>query len=515
MIRNIDGAQVSAREYRRLSDAKGGTSLDRQGDNNSVAADTNGWTLGEPYIDDGLSASRYARKRRDDFERLVGDLSSGPTGRASAFGADVLMLWESSRGSRKVGEWVSFIELCEEKQVLIWVTTHERLYDPRNGRDRKSLLEDAVDSEYESYKTHTRVSGTTAFEARRGRPHGKAPYGLKPVYDPATGDLDTWVEDPQTSGPVKELFRLLEEGNSLAEVERLFLKAGYANRSGRPFSREYLRIMALRHAYAGLRYHKGQVHNGAWDGIVSPDRFWTVRRTLTAASRKTTRGGRALHELTGNLWCPECQSPCWNGLTRRQRGRGPTYRCKNGCVSVQKQPVDDYIIGTRDEPGAMMEYLARPDIYQLLVAPDVDEAEVREVQARLAQERAELDEMEQATASTLAQVEVLSRSIAAKRATVSELEERERELTLPSIVLRFIGAGRNVWDVWDKAPVSARRELVRTVLSERGLGKVYIRRALRNGPNQPVIERLDFRNSPNPATEAAPEDQRGQSRLAD
>ncbi|WP_030525764.1 recombinase family protein, partial [Nocardia rhamnosiphila] len=146
------------------------------------------------------SGSRYARRRRDDFDRLVADLNSGPSGIDSAFAAHVLMLWESSRGSRQVGEWVDFIELCEQKQVRIWVTTHERLYDPANGRDRKALIDDAVDSEYESYKTHRRLVRTAPKEAERGRPYGKAPYGLRPVYDPKTGKLLTWEADPAPAG---------------------------------------------------------------------------------------------------------------------------------------------------------------------------------------------------------------------------------------------------------------------------------------------------------------------------
>ena len=494
-MKRIANTQLVAREYRRLSDAKGGTSLDRQGSDNAVVAAENEWTLGEPYVDDGLSASRYARKRRDDFENLIADLSTGSTGRTSEFGADVLMLWESSRGSRKVGEWVSFIELCEEKQVLIWVTTHERLYDPRNGRDRKSLLEDAVDSEYESYKTHLRVTGTTAFEARRGRPHGKAPDGLMPVYDSKTGDLETWVEDPQRSGPVKELFQLLEKGHSLAAIEERFLAAGYLNRSGRPYSREHLRIMALRYAYAGLREHRGDVYEGMWDGIVPVTRFWNVRRILTAPSRKTSRGGRAAHELTVALWCGPCRRLCQVSLTQGQRRRSPVYRCEGGCVSIQKQAVDDYIIGTPEEPGALMVYLARDDLYRLLAAPDADGTEVREIQVRLAQERTELKEMEQATARTLAEVEILGRSLTEKRTEVRRLEQREHELTLPPAVLPFIDPDTDVWTTWDETPVSGRRELVRIVLSERGLGKVYIHPALRNGPNQPpVTERLEFRN---------------------
>lgn len=493
MIRNLNGRQLIAREYRRLSDAKGGTSLQDQAEDNEVSADEHDWELGEPYIDDGLSASRYARKRRDDFENLTADLSSGPTGRDSRFGADILMLWESSRGSRKVGEWVSFIELCEAKQVLIWVTTHERLYDPSNGRDRKSLLEDAVDSEYESYKTHKRVSRTTAIQARKGRPYGFAPDGMRPVYDEKTGKLLTWVENPDRSHIPRQLFRLLEEGVTLAEIERRFGNRGYVDLSGNPFTRSHLRDMALRHSYAGLRSHRGEVYNGVWDGIIPADRFWNVQRILTAPHRKTTRTGRAVHELTGALRCDVCGK--LSRVAVNNSGRA-VYKCRGNCWIIQKAPVDEYIIGTREDPGALMEYLARDDLYQLLAAPGSDEAAVREVQTHLAQARAELEEMEQAKARTLAEAQVLARSIEDKRADVKRLEAREADLTLPPAILKMVSPGINVWDSWDQAPVSARREVVRVILSPRGLGTVYIGPALRHGPNQPVVERLDFRNTP-------------------
>lgn len=58
-----------------------------------------------PYMDNDRSASRYASKARDDFARLVEDLESG------AFGADVLVLWENSRYSRRTSEWLHLMEL--------------------------------------------------------------------------------------------------------------------------------------------------------------------------------------------------------------------------------------------------------------------------------------------------------------------------------------------------------------------------------------------------------------------
>ena len=55
-----------------------------------------------------------------------------------------MMSWESSRGSRRVGEWVNLLELCEQRSVSIHVVTRNRTYDPANGRDRRSLLEFSI-----------------------------------------------------------------------------------------------------------------------------------------------------------------------------------------------------------------------------------------------------------------------------------------------------------------------------------------------------------------------------------
>lgn len=60
------------------------------------------------------------------------------------------MIWESSRGGRRDGAGVNSPERCERRSASIVVTTHDRCYGPDTGGDRRSLLEDAVDSEHES-----------------------------------------------------------------------------------------------------------------------------------------------------------------------------------------------------------------------------------------------------------------------------------------------------------------------------------------------------------------------------
>src|SRR4051794_30031468 len=132
---------TTGREYLRVSLDRSGRarSLEEQHNDNLEAARARDVMLEQAYRDESISASRYSRKARDGFGQLLADLEKG------RFGAEELWLWESSRGSRKVREWVTLIESCEAQRVRIHVTSHGRTYDPSNSRDRRSLLEDAVD----------------------------------------------------------------------------------------------------------------------------------------------------------------------------------------------------------------------------------------------------------------------------------------------------------------------------------------------------------------------------------
>lgn len=113
-----------ARDYLRVSLDRSGRarSLAEQHADHQRVAEERGWVLDEEsYRDASVSASRYSRKSRDDFARLIADLE------ADRFGAQVLMIWESSRGSRRVGEWVNLLELCERRSVSIHVVAQPHL----------------------------------------------------------------------------------------------------------------------------------------------------------------------------------------------------------------------------------------------------------------------------------------------------------------------------------------------------------------------------------------------------
>lgn len=309
--------QLIVREYLRVSkDAKGtGKSPDQQHDENLRAFEQLGWLPhpSPPYRDTDRSASRYATKEREDFKRLVSDLESG------AFEADVLAIWESSRGSRRVSEWARLIELCEERGVRIWVTTHGRLYDPANARDRRSMHEDATDAEFESDKNSARIRRNVRAAAEAGKPHGKNIYGYLREYDPVTRELVRVVPHPEQAPVVKEAARRVLAGESMYSVARLLNERGVEPR--RPKRKEHrkqagwdgaaVKQMLTSPAYAGKRQHRGEVVGDAvWPALIPYEEWLRLQQVISPPDRRRPEAFREFTHLLGGLvFCDVCGSP--------------------------------------------------------------------------------------------------------------------------------------------------------------------------------------------------------------
>lgn len=317
-----------AREYLRVSrDQQGrGKSPDQQHAENARAVADRGWTLHpDPYRDDDRSASRYARRDREDFRRLTDDLEVG------RFDADVLVIWESSRGSRRTGEWVNLIELCEEQGVRVFVTTHGRDYDPSNARDRRSMLEDAVDSEYESAKTSERIQRDVRAAAEQGRVHGKNLYGYRRVYDERTRELLRIEEHPDQAPVVKEAARRVLNGETYYAIAKDFNARDIPAR--RPTFKDHRRHlgwtppavkqMLIMPAYAGKRQHRGEiVADAQWPALIDPD-IWQNKLLpmLNNPARKRTNDWPARHLLAGIAVCDECGAGVRVGKQNKGRRR--------------------------------------------------------------------------------------------------------------------------------------------------------------------------------------------------
>jgi DNA invertase Pin-like site-specific DNA recombinase len=471
-----EGKTTAGREYLRVSMDRSGRqrSIEEQHTENQQAADDRGVILGAPYEDKSISASRYSRKSRDGFGQLLADLEHG------RFGADELWLWESSRGSRKVGEWVTLIELCEQQHVGIHVTTHNRTYDPINGRDRRSLLEDAVDSEYESGKISARLKRAAAANAAAGRPHGRAAYGYVRRYDERTRKMIAQEPDPIEAPVIRELFERVKSGHSLRSIARDWETRGIRTRTGKIFTPQHLRVLATTAAYAGLRVHDTNGHGGShspqpgtpgvqvvrgtWEPLVSEATYRAVQRILTDPKRTTTRPGRAKHLLSGIGVCDKCETP----ITVSFRSGRATYQCRRGCVRVQKEDIEELA------EGVILGYLARPDVHQALQAAEADSDALQAVRDELATARARLAELADAAAAGTISIATVARAEPQILATIGALERREAELATPSALHGFITPGANVARRWHAAPMSTRREIARLLLAPDMIGELRV-----------------------------------------
>jgi site-specific DNA recombinase len=468
------------REYQRVSRDKSGLerSQDQQHDENKRACADQGITLGEPYREVGsASASKFARKERLDFQRLLTDLENG------TFGAQFLVLWESSRGSRMMSEWVKLLELCEKEGVKIFVTSHDRIYDPTVPRDRKSMLEDAVDSEYESGKTSLRASRDSSSRAIEGRPHGRPPFGYRRRYDPETGKLIDQVVHPAEAEIVKEIFARLEKAEPLLSIVRVFKERGYRNRSGKFMTAGQIRDIALNPTYAGIRMHlKGagvrhrgftpgaKRYKGQWEALVPRGVFMQVHQLLTDPKRRTRRPGKLKHLLSTIVPCDVCGETVRLRHMKRVNEVVPSYVCgPNGHVTISQVELDKYIKAT------VLDYLAKVEIYQLLAADiGAEEGELEDVQDKLKEQRAELAQMRVAAAEERLTFETVSVMEPNYIRRIKELEAREALLRTPPLLRGLIEPGPGVAARWEDTPLAAQREIMRVVLTPEFLGRPYV-----------------------------------------
>jgi DNA invertase Pin-like site-specific DNA recombinase len=495
---------LSAIEYLRVSyDASGRErSPQEQHADNVDAAQRHGWLLGQSFKDIG-SASRHAKKARADFDRLVIDLQAGN------LDDNVLILWESSRGSRKLSEWAQLLELCRERKVKIYVTSDNRIYDLTNDRDMSSLQEDGIDSERESAKISKRAKRARPADAAAGRPNGPTPYGFRRVYNEATGKLEAQEPHPEEAPVVAELFAKLAAGHSLKAIAREFAARGIRRRERidketgkplprQPFSAQHLRVLALSHCYIGEREHvpdrvdrripegKEPTYSPAmWPSLVSRETFFAVKRILLDPKRSTTRPGRGIHLLSMICVCDVCSGPL--AALVGKKGREPVYRCLDaGHVSIAYAELNSVA------EQLMIAYLSRKDNYQGLSAKaDTEAAEVAREQVRVI--RKELDDLADKVGRGELSAELAARAEPAIKKRLKAAEAREVELSTPGKLRGFVGPKAKVTKTWKESPMSAKRGVARILLSPGALGQLRVTRSPLKGISVPVQDRIVWR----------------------
>ncbi|MFJ9245579.1 recombinase family protein [Streptomyces sp. NPDC101776] len=472
----------TAREYLRVSKGKGRTArsiTDQHRENLASEAGHGPWTWGEPYTDTG-SASKFATKIRDDFEKLLSDLKSG------AFGVpgDVLTLWEVSRLARETGRGVELIDACEAGGYLIHITSHERTYNPANYQDRHDLISGINDAEKESRLLSKRTKRGVDSAVADGGVHGKITFGFARRYavvDGRSRPVEQYA-DPVEGPLVVELFERVAGWNgrnreSTRAVEQDWLKRGIVSReSKKPFTRQNLGQMLRRKAYVGIRVHKGTERPGNWPALVDPALFNAVQMILADPSRRSTTTTAVKHVLTGVLRCDTCGGK----VSLRPGGRAYdgrlVYRCyARDCFTVDKVEVDAFLIGDAVHPGVILAYLSREDTAAGL-ADTGNDSELSDVRSQLTDKRGQLEAFEDEDPETPAEARLIGRKIGKLETEIKELEGRERSLTAPNPLTAIFETGPGAAERWQRTEVTAQRAIAALLLAPEAIGQPCIRR---------------------------------------
>lgn len=431
-----------AREYLRVSVDRSGrrrSNEEQQSDNRAAWPD---FTWGEHFSDAG-SASRYADRPRDDFDWLIAELEH------DRFGAEILVLWEASRGSRKVGEWVQLLDLCESRCVRIAVTEHRRIYDPTNPRDRRTLLEDAVDSEYESAKTSGRVRRSARSAAAARRPHGKVLFGYRRIYDARSGALVGQEPEPDQAPVVRWIFACYLAGQSARSLAEALNRNGVTTNRGNGWTPLMVHRMLTNRGYLGRRMHKGEDFGQGWEPLVEEATFEAVQRRREATTWRKVRRTSAL--CSGVARC----GVCGGRMEIKHSGGVVRYGCQEGYHAYRRaDQLDAWVT------AAVVTRLSMPDVDDRLRSRE--DPRLNESRARRDDLRSQLDEaMERWKAGQLS-VQGYAEMESHLRTQLAEVERQLRRETIP--IALDVPAPERVAAWWDGLTHEVKRAVISALI---------------------------------------------------
>jgi site-specific DNA recombinase len=364
-----------------------------------------------------------------------------------------------SRGSRTMSDWVAFLDLCREREILVHVTQHGRTYDTANYHDREALMNAGASAEADADERAETVREGIETAMRAGKPLATVAYGLRKVYDgPKQVRMET---DPEKAAQVLALFTLVDQGHA---VSRACRETG--------ISRGHAGFILKNMSYIARRVMPdGEVIECQWPAIVPEPMFYRVQAILAAVPESAAQRGRpksTYRSLLGGLAvCGKCGAAVTTHIDERKTlGKVRRYRCAKGCFKLDHVSEVDERVGWE-----VVKYLLTPGVLERHL-PEGDAAAAAAARGEAEALRAELAEW-------AADLEVSRAAYKAREAKLLPLieaaEQRARQLSIPPAVRGFADrlgfedgdatADRlnAAMQVWDDMPMEAARALLREV----------------------------------------------------
>jgi DNA invertase Pin-like site-specific DNA recombinase len=279
--------------------------------------------------DNDLSASRYARRRRPGFARVLDEMRAGSV--------DVVLAAHLDRLTRQPKEIEELVDIVEATGVEL--ATVEGPLDLSTGDGRAMARVAVAFAAHASDSTSRRMKSQRSDRAHRGEPvRTVAGFGWD-----AGGELV-----PAEAEAIVAAARAVLGGATLASVARSWQEAGLRRRrSSAPWRSHDVRTVLLNPRHAGRAVYRGDVVgelDEAAPRILDAATHDALVALLTDPSRSS--GPRRRRAFSGVLRCGRCGNVLARGPIGTPARDG--WRCSpaTGCgrLSISAEPVEDVLV---------------------------------------------------------------------------------------------------------------------------------------------------------------------------
>jgi DNA invertase Pin-like site-specific DNA recombinase len=452
---------IRAAIYCRISYDPMGRALgvERQRQDCREIAARKGWTVVDEYIDNHVSASKYSRKARKEYLRLLSDIEAG--------GIDAVVIWMEDRLQRQVLEVAEFLKVCEKAGVSRIASVGGE-FDLADPDQRTMLYIKAAMAEAEVEKLRSRVRRQRLQAAERGEHHsgGRRGFGFqgrKRLSDGTTVPAVALAQVEQERALINEAVERVLAGEAINSIAADWKQRGIITPYGNFWSNLNIRQMLLSPAIAGYRVHQGKLYE---EPIVPRDHWETLKALLDDPARSINKRGRpAGHLLTGLIVCGLCDHRLVVDYNDRAGGRRVrVYKCKprvayGGCgrISRMAEPLEELIT------EALFQAVEGPALERHLELAANKNDPTADLYRKLMTDRALLDGLEDHLADGLLTAEAYKR----QRTRIEERMDGTRAKLASAQSGRTVAdIPENLREVWPSYSLGRRRAILAAVLNK-------------------------------------------------
>ncbi len=249
----------------------------------------NRYRIAAIYVDRATTARKDVEKRIH-FQEMIRDSEKKPW--------KYVVVWKLDRFARNRTDSALFKFRLRKNGVRV-ISATEAISEKPEG----IILEAVLEGMAEFYSADLSQKITRGMRESALKCHsigGHVPLGYK-IED------HKLVVDPNTAHIVQEAFQLYANGETVAEICRMFNTKGYRTAKGAEFNRNSFKSMFRNERYIGVYTYRDIRIEGGVPAIIDKELFETVSHRLSVNAEAPARGkAKVDYLLAGKLFCGHC-----------------------------------------------------------------------------------------------------------------------------------------------------------------------------------------------------------------